>query len=656
MNEEEDVLPHEDPIPIHDNDPPRCSTRIAEKSNEQKPSHTETAVQESTEAGVRLREARTEHKKTLQDIRDEEERNDPAIVENAAIAELKQIFGTLDSGDDINQPVDQALSAISEMPQIDLSTLEFEDEPKTWAEAKASADVKRWEEGYRDELKSLKEMGVYKLIPQSDVPQGHKVRKGMPVFRIKRDEHGKAIQWKVCLVFKGFEQIYGKDYTKTTSPTASMESWRILLHLAASLDWDAQQIDIKTAFLYGLLPKEEYQYMEQPCEFEEPGKEDWVWVIQCGLYGMKQSGCIWNIIMNEKMISWGFTRLSCESCIYYRNSDSRTIICAVHVDDFLSISSNKNENEKFKDEMQQVWTISDLGTVRFVVGITINWDWPNRTVMLSQTALINKISSHFGQKNTAPTGLPIDPGLKLQQANYKNMMKAKLDDIKKLPYRSLVGCLLYLSIGTRPDITYAVQQLSQYLNCYSYAHWNAAICVVPYLSGTREYKLHLGGNNPISLLGFTDSDWANCLDTRRSVGGHAYTLGSGIISWQARKQKTVAASSCEAEYTAAFEASKEGIWLRTLLNGIGHTPSNPTTILCDNNAAINLSEDPSLHDRIKHINIKHHFLREHVQSNELTLSYINTNDNIADIFMKALDAKKFNRFRGFLRLDRKSVV
>ena len=112
-----------------------------------------------------------------------------------------------------------------------------------------------------------------------------------------------------------------------------MESWRILLHLAAALDWDAQQIDIKTAFLYGLLPKEEYQYMEQPPEFEEPGKEDWVWVIQCGLYRMKQSRHIWNI-KNEKMLSWGFNCLSCKSCVYYRKTDTGTVVCAVHVESF----------------------------------------------------------------------------------------------------------------------------------------------------------------------------------------------------------------------------------------------------------------------------------------------------------------------------------
>ena len=354
--------------------------------------------------------------------------------------------------------------------------------------------------------------------------------------------------------------------------------------------------------------------------------------------------------MNEKMLSWGFMCLSCESCIYYRKTDTGTVICTVHVNDFLSIASNKSENESFKYQMRATWTIPYLGNVRFIVGIAVTWDRPNKMVMLSQTALIDKIIAQFGQRNASPSSLPMDPGLKLQRANYKNMSKAELEEIKKLPYRLLVGCLLYLSIGTHPNITYSVQQLSQYLDCYSYAHWNAAICVVCYLSGTQNLKLHLGSQNPTSLVGFTDLDWANCLNTRRSVGGHTYSLGSGAISWQARKKKTVATSSCKAEYTTAFKASKECIWLQTLLDSINHTPTTPTTICCDYNAAINLSEDPTLHDRVKHIDIKHHFLREHVQSNEISLSYINTNDNVADIFTKALDTNKFIRLHRFLGL------
>ena len=264
-----------------------------------------------------------------------------------------------------------------------------------------------------DELTSLKEMGIYKLIPRCDIPQGTKIRKVQPVFRIKRDENGKAIRWKVHLVFQGFEQIYCKDYMKTTSPTARMESWWILLHIATSLDWDAQEINIKTAFLCGLLPDDEVQYMEQPQGFEEKGKEEWVWKIQQGLYGMKQSSRIWNQTMNKQMLSWGFTHLSCESCIYYWNSDSRTIVSAVHINDFLSIASNQEENKCFKNQMCGVWTISDLGTIHFVVGIAATWDRPNHTVFLSQTALIDKIVTQFGQKSASPASVPMDAGLKL---------------------------------------------------------------------------------------------------------------------------------------------------------------------------------------------------------------------------------------------------
>ena len=125
--------------------------------------------------------------------------------------------------------------------------------------------------------------------------------------------------------------------------------------------------------------------------------------------------------MNDRMISWGFNHLSCESCVYYRKSDSGIIICAVHVDDFLSISSTKEENENFKNQMCQVWTISDLGNVRFVIGITVHWDRPNHMVMLSQTALIDKIIVQFGQRNTLPSSVPMDPGLKLRRADYKKM-------------------------------------------------------------------------------------------------------------------------------------------------------------------------------------------------------------------------------------------
>ena len=183
--------------------------------------------------------------------------------------------------------------------------------------------------------------------------------------------------------------------------------------------------------------------------------------------------------------------------------------------------------------------------------------------------------------------------------------------------RSLVGALIYLTIGTRPDIDYAFQQLSQFLDCYSFNHWNTAIRIVRYLKGTRNLQLVLGGNGTIKLLGFSDSDWANCPTTQQSIGAYTFSLGSGCITWSVRKQKTVATSSCEAKYVAAFEATKEALWICQLLNAINIPPQDAMTILCDNNTARSLSEDPMLHLRVKHMDIKYHFLRENVQDNKV---------------------------------------
>jgi hypothetical protein len=169
---------------------------------------------------------------------------------------------------------------------------------------------------------------------------------------------------------------------------------------------------------------------------------------------------------------------------------------------------------------------------------------------------------------------------------------------------------MYLAIGTRPDIAHAVQQLCRHLDCYGPVHWEAAKRVVRYLKGTRDLQLVLGGDHPARLLGFTDSDFANCPDTRRSVSGYCFSLGSGAITWCACQQKTVSLSTCEAEYVTASDTSKELTWLRTLLHEIEFTQPSATPLLCDNTGGITLSEDASYHSKVKHIDIAVHAIRE----------------------------------------------
>jgi hypothetical protein len=180
------------------------------------------------------------------------------------------------------------------------------DEP-TWKEAMASANADCWRAAFHEELQSIKKLGVFALVPRSSVAPNRRILKGRPVLKLKRNEEGVAVRYKCRYVCKGYEAVHGLDYTDSTSLTARMESFRVILHIAAALGWDCQQVDVKTAFLYGDLKPSETFYMEQPKGFEEVGKEDWVWSLLKGLYGAPHGGRVWNRTMNDAMLEWGFT-------------------------------------------------------------------------------------------------------------------------------------------------------------------------------------------------------------------------------------------------------------------------------------------------------------------------------------------------------------
>jgi Reverse transcriptase (RNA-dependent DNA polymerase) len=529
--------------------------------------------------------------------------------------------------------------------------VEYPNDPRTLREALNSEHAEQWRAAFNEELNSLRDLGVYKLIPRSNVPKGRRIMRGRPVFKLKRDENGSPSRFKVRYVCKGYEGVYGRDYDKTTSPTMRMESFRVILHLGASQGWDIQQIDVKCAYLNGELTEDEVFYMEQPTGFEDPNNPDFVWAMLRGLYGAKNSGRVWNRTMNDALVNrWGFTRLPCEYCIYMRRSNSGVIFVGVHVDDFLSTASSRSENARFKDELRELWKINDLGDARFCVGIAISRDLDRRIVNISQTALIDRIISQFNMSEAFPISTPIEPGLRLSRSMSPATPEEKAT-VADLPYRSLVGSLMYIAIGTRPDISFAVQQLTQFLDCFGIAHWNAAKRVVRYLKGTRDIRLSLGGSSVEALRGFSDSDYANCPDTRRSISGYCFSLGSGLISWSCRKQKTVSTSSCESEYVAASEASKEAIWLRSVLLHLGYGQTRPTRLFGDNNGALTLIEDPSFHARVKHIDVSYHFIRDCVKRGEISVSYVPSSDNVADGFTKALSASNFARIRTCMGLS-----
>jgi hypothetical protein len=208
-------------------------------------------------------------------------------------------------------------------------------------------------------------------------------------------------------------------------------------------------------------------------------------------------------------------------------------------------------------------------------------------------------------------------------------------------------------MGTRPDIAFAVTHLSQFNANPGPAHWTQAQRVITYLYTTRHVSLTLGGHE-ILLSGYVDSDWSSDRDDRRSIAGYLYSLGAGAISWSSKKQPTVSTSSVEAEYMACSYATKEALWLRSLLKLIGFEQTTSTAIRCDNMGAIVLTKDPSFHARTKHIDVAHHFIRERVARQEINFSHVPTKENSADILTKPLARPTFSYLLPKLGLIRPS--
>jgi hypothetical protein len=366
---------------------------------------------------------------------------------------------------------------------------------------------------------------------------------------------------------------------------------------------------------------------------------------------MKQASRIWNHTFHKTVSGWGFERMKKDWCVYRRVSDTGTTIFAVHVDDIIATSSSVDEMNRFKADLRSQWEISDLGPAKFALGIAITRNPSTKTISISQSAFIDRIVEKFGQIDSYSCDTPMVAGLHLMRPDKSLPVPPDVADwIQRTPYRELVGSLNYLAVATRPDIAFAVGRLASFLDCYREEHWDAAIRVLRYIKGTKSLCLTLGGDNPLTLFGYSDADYANCRETSRSISGYCYSLGSGVVSWSSKKQRITADSSCYSEYIALHHSGKELIFLRELLEGLGHSFPTSTPLYCDNDAARILTGDASNHANVKHIRVKYHTIRDIVEEELCRVVRVRSSDNVADIFTKPLARDAFERFRTALGL------
>lgn len=282
--------------------------------------------------------------------------------------------------------------------------------------------------------------------------------------------------------------------------------------------------------------------------------------------------------------------------------------------------------------MSGEFQLKNKGEVGYCIGVEFHLN--DDSIKIHQRSYILDTLSHFGMSDSNPTATPMEAGVKLTTPT------GNIDEeTAKLPYRELIGTLMYLATATRPDIAHAVSCLSQFLTKYSREHWNAAKRVLRYLKGTINIGITYKARGD-SLQGFTDADWGNCPMDRRSYTGYVFTYNGGAVSWESRKQRTVALSSTEAEYMALTEASKEAIHLRKLLTCINHEDSTDIVLYSDNQGALRLADNPVFHSRSKHIDIRHHFVRQVVNKKLVRLEHISTDDMAADMLTKGLPRPK----------------
>lgn len=516
------------------------------------------------------------------------------------------------------------------------------DLPTSYTEAIASEDSSKWKSALHEELQSLKKNETWDLV---NLPNGKTAIPLKWVFTVKLNEHDQITRYKARLVAKGFYQKFGSDYQETFSPVARFASLRLILSLAASQDMLIEQLDVTSAFLQGNLDDE--IYVQQPEGFVEDGKEDLVCKLKKSLYGLKQAPRQWNRTLHAFLTSIGYDRTEEDWCVYFKVCDKFKTFVILYVDDFIVASSCSEDLTSLVTALGKRFDIKRLGKLHFFLGIQFTRLHDQKIIQLSQVQYVKKILKRFAMSDCKQVATP--------QATSKIVDSSSLEH-SKFPYREAVGCLMYLMVVSRPDICYTVGVLSRKLDNPSNCDILLVKRVFRYLQGTADMTLCLGGHaKEPKLVCFVDSDWAGDPVDRKSTTGFILTLNSGTIIWSSKKQATVAASSTEAEYVAAAQAAQDCVWCRSMIGSLGYSLSGATVMFEDNQGCIALAKNPTNHSRIKHIDIKYHFIRDRIERKDIELRYIETENNLADVMTKPLAKDRFIDLRKSMQLYQRSI-
>ncbi|WZZ27559.1 hypothetical protein YC2023_010960 [Brassica napus] len=522
----------------------------------------------------------------------------------------------------------QAVCSFAQYPKAHCAFMVNLDEgyiPRSYEEA---IQDKEWKESVGAEAGAMIKNDTWY---ESELPKGKKAVTSRWIFTIKYKADGQVERKKSRLVARGFTQTYGEDYIETFAPVAKLHTIRIVLSLAVNLGWGLWQMDVKNAFLQGELEDEVYMY--PPPGLEHLVKKGNVLRLKKAIYGLKQSPRAWYNKLSTTLNGRGFKKSELDHTLFTLTTPSGMIALLVYVDDIIITGSDKEGIIATKEFLKSMFEIKDLGEMKYFLGIEICRS--KEGLFMSQRKYTLDLLKDAGAYGGKTARMPMEDG-------YKVPREGEIEDSKSYQdpklYRKLVGKLIYLTI-TRPDICFAVNQVSQHMQVPKEHHWRMVERILMYLNGSPDQGVWMGCNGSTEVVGYCDADWAGDRADRRSTTGYCTFIGGNLVTWKSKKQKVVSCSSAEAEYRAMLKLTNELVWIKGILKHLEIDQATPMTMHCDNQAAIHIASNSVFHERTKHIEVDCHKVRQMIILGVILPCYTRSEDQLADVFTKAARQK-----------------
>ncbi|GJX42501.1 putative ribonuclease H-like domain-containing protein [Tanacetum coccineum] len=430
----------------------------------------------------------------------------------------------------------------------------------------------------------------------------------------------------ICLLGHGQEK--GIDSEEVFSPVARIKAIRLFLAYASFMGFLVYQMGVKSAFLYGNIKEE--VYVTQPLGFKDPDNPDKVYKVVKALYGLHQAPRAGYETLANYLLGNRFKRGKIDQTSFIKKQKGDILLVHVYVDDIIFGFTNKELCTAFEKLMKDKFQMSSMGELTFFLGLQVQQKEDG--IFISQDKYVAKILKKFNYTDVKNVSTPVDLEKPLVKGGDANDFDVHL-------YRSMIGSLMYLTTS-RPDIMFAVCACARFQVTPKTSHLLAVKRIFRYLKGKPTLGLWYSRDSPFELVAYTDSDYAGATQDRKSTTGGCQFLGNRLISWQCKKQTVVATSTTEAEYVAAASCCGQVLWIQNQLLDYGYNFMN-TMIHIDNNSTICIIENPVQHSKTKHIEIRHHFIRDCNAKKLIQMVKIDTEHNVADLLTKGFDAGRF---------------